>query len=229
MFRPVFRPALALAALLAPLPALAGVQAVTERGFVVRYVAEVPASADETWETLIAPAKWWSKAHTYSGDSRNMTIDLRPGGCFCEILPSTVSPNAAPRGGVEHMRVVYVERGRALRMVGGLGPLQSDAATGVMTVMLKPAGAGTRILLEYTVGGYFRTEPRNLAPLVDQMLTEQVTSLAQKLGGKLVTVSEPASEPAREQGAGPSEPVPAPTAAPREPMKGDRIGEIIGH
>jgi hypothetical protein len=38
------------------------------------------------------------------------------------------------QGGVRHMQVVYVDPGKTLRMIGGLGPLQSMAATGSMTV-----------------------------------------------------------------------------------------------
>lgn len=208
------RRVLAVMAALLPAPALAGVQAVSERGFVSRHLLDAPGSGEEIWETLVAPAKWWNKAHTYSGDSKNLTIDARPGGCFCEILPSTISPNAAPRGGVEHMRVVYVERGRALRMNGALGPLQADAVIGSMTIMLKPTDSGTRILVEYVVGGYFRTDPTALSSAVDKVLAEQVLGLANKIGGKLVTNSEPVPKESAE--------------APKAPPKGDRIGEIIG-
>ena len=210
----MIRQVLAVIAVLLPAPALAGVQTVSDRGFVSRHLLDAPGSGDEIWETLVLPARWWNKAHTYSGDSKNLTIDARPGGCFCEILPSTISPNAAPRGGVEHMRVVYVERGRALRLNGALGPLQADAVIGSLTIMLKPTDSGTRILVEYVVGGYFRTDPNALASSVDKVLAEQVLGLANKIGGKLVTTSEPA----------PKEPV----EAPKVPLKGDRIGEIIG-
>lgn len=98
---------------------------------------------------------------------------------------------AAPRGGVEHMRVIYAERPRALRMTGVLGPLQADAANGTMTVQLKPAenGKGTQILLEYVVGGYARTPYEKLAPAVDGVLGEQVKRLAAKLGGASEGVS----------------------------------------
>lgn len=176
--------ALALAFIAGAVPASAKVAEVSERGFVVRYVAEVPADADKTWDMLLRPSEWWDAQHTWSGSARNMTIEPRPGGCFCEVLPNKESPKAAPRGGVEHMRVIYVERPRALRMAGVLGPLQADAAEGTMTFELKPAsnGEGTQILLEYVVGGYARTPYAKLAPAVDGVLGEQVRRLAEKLG-----------------------------------------------
>ncbi|SFG10309.1 hypothetical protein SAMN05518801_107136 [Novosphingobium sp. CF614] len=166
-------------------PAVAKVAEVSDRGFVVRHVAEVSADLDETWAMLLKPAEWWNSEHTWSGDAAHLSIDPRAGGCFCEVLPNQTSPKAAPRGGVEHMRVVYIERPRALRMVGALGPLQADAANGTLTIQLKPAekGKGTQILLEYVVGGYVRTPFEKLAPAVDGVLGEQVGHLAAKLGG----------------------------------------------
>lgn len=174
----------AAAATLSPLPAAAKVAQVAANGFVIRHLAEVSASVEETWAVLLKPSVWWDGTHTWSGDAANLTLDARAGGCFCEILPATASSKAGSRGSVEHMRVVYVERPRALRMVGALGPLQADAATATLTIQLKanPKG-GTQILLEYVVGGYTRTPFDKLAPAVDSMLAGQVGSLAAKLGG----------------------------------------------
>lgn len=175
------------------MPAAAKVTEVSERGFVVRHMAEVPVGEAETWDTLLKISDWWDSEHTWSGSAANMSIDPRAGGCFCEVLPDPESPRAAPRGGVEHMRIVYVERPRALRMVGALGPLQADAANGTMTIHLKPAesGKGTRILLEYTVGGYVRTPFEKLAPAVDGVLGGQVKRLATKLGGTTAAFPSP--------------------------------------
>lgn len=172
-------------------PAAAKVVEVSERGFVVRHTAEVPAEAGQTWAMLLDVSEWWDSEHTWSGSAANMSIEPRAGGCFCEILPDGEAMKAAPRGGVEHMRVIYAERPRALRMTGVLGPLQADAANGTMTVQLKPAenGKGTQILLEYVVGGYARTPYEKLAPAVDGVLGEQVKRLAAKLGGASEGVS----------------------------------------
>lgn len=171
-------------------PAQAKVAEVSDRGFVIRHIVQVPASAEEVWAVLVKPSEWWDSAHTWSSSAANLSIDPRAGGCFCEILPNTASPKAAPRGSVEHMRVIYAERPRALRMSGALGPLQADAASGILTVQLKPGengpgekGGGTQILLEYVVGGYVRTPFEKLAPAVDGVLGEQVRRLSEKLGG----------------------------------------------
>lgn len=133
------RPGLAVLALCAASPAAAAVTTITETGFVVRLVAETTAAPDDAWRTLVAPAQWWSPEHTYSGDAANLTIDARATGCFCEALPpSGDAPGRAVAGSVEHMRVIYAEPERFLRMTGGLGPLQSEAVQGTLTMTLKP-------------------------------------------------------------------------------------------
>jgi hypothetical protein len=154
----------------------------SEAGFIIRQGADVSATPQEAWAALIRPSAWWSKQRTYSGDAANLSLDPRIGGCFCEVLPSTVSPKAAPRGGVEHMRVIFVDEWRALRLSGGLGPLQSEAVIGTLTISLKPREGGTRILWEYVVGGMMRYKTAEIAPSVDAVLGEQLQWLALKLG-----------------------------------------------
>ena len=170
-------PALAAMALAAPLHAAVAAQSAD--GFVITGSAEVAAGPEQSWRVLIAPALWWSKDHTWSQNSANLSLDPRPGGCFCERLPGT---GGKPRGGVEHMRVVYADRAKALRMKGALGPLQSEALEGTLTVTLKPSGSGTRIEWEYVVGGYMRFKLAEIAPAVDQVLGQQLASLAARLG-----------------------------------------------
>jgi len=166
-------------------PAHANVHQSSDQGFVIRLTAEVPASVTETWQELLRPADWWSGEHTYSGDASNMSIEQHAGGCFCEALPDPEGgPLAPPRGSVEHMRVINIEQNRVLRMSGALGPLQSEAANGTLTIVLKPGDAGTRILWEYVVGGYMRQKPAEIGPLVDKVLGEQVSRLAVALGGR---------------------------------------------
>ena len=177
-------------------PAAAEVIASGETGFVVRETAEVPADPGQTWQTLIAPQKWWSKAHTFSGDSANLYLDAQGGGCFCEKLPLKDGAPGVRGGSVAHMRVVYADPGKALRMVGALGPLQSEALTGTMTITLKPGGGGTRIVMEYVVGGYMRYKVDEIAPAVDKVLAGQLAALAASLGTP-VEVADPVAEPAK--------------------------------
>ncbi|WP_225008644.1 SRPBCC domain-containing protein [Novosphingobium percolationis] len=164
-------------------PAWADVIAKADNGFVVRAAARVTATPAEAWKMLVVPASWWSAQHTFSGDAANLSLDPVPGGCFCEKLPL---PKAAAKGeragGVQHLRVVYANPGKALRLTGALGPLQSEALQGTLTITIKPMDGGSRVLFEYVVGGFMRYPVDEIAPAVDAMLSAQLVSLATKLG-----------------------------------------------
>lgn len=181
-------------AVLASGTAHAEVSARTEAGFVVRVTGEVAASPAEAWKAFTTPSLWWHAQHTFSGDAANLTMDPSANGCFCEKLPV---PKGAPPtqkpGSVMHLRVVYAEPYRALRLVGALGPLQSEAVNGTMTVTFKPiegsGGKATRILWEYVVGGFMRYKTESISGAVDKVLGEQLGGLATLLGP--VTVPAP--------------------------------------
>ncbi|MEX0600366.1 MAG: hypothetical protein WD205_06975, partial [Rhodothermales bacterium] len=54
-------------------------------GFSIRHEAVVEAAPAAVYEMLVDNVgRWWSPSHTYSGDAANLSIDARPGGCFCE-------------------------------------------------------------------------------------------------------------------------------------------------
>lgn len=181
--RKLLTAAAAVAGAALPGAASAEVVASSEAGFVTRASVTVKADAAATWAALIAPAGWWNGEHTYSGDASNLYLDAQATGCFCEKLPATKNAPANSRGGsVEHLHVVYAAPARALRMKGGLGPLQSEALDATLTITLKPTPEGTRILWEYVVGGYMRQKPADIAPVVDKVLAEQLGRLADKLG-----------------------------------------------
>ncbi len=189
------------AALLTAAPASAEVVARADNGFIVRQVAEVTASDADAWKLLVDPAAWWNPEHSFSGDAKNLSLDPRSGGCFCEVLPGEGEKGwLHPRGGVEHMRVVFVDNGKALRMTGALGPLQSEALTGTLTITLKPVDGGTRLTWEYVVGGFMRYKPEQIVPAVDKMLGEQLSRLADQLGRKVVTSEAPKPQPGMESG-----------------------------
>ena len=82
-----------------------------------------------------------------------------------------------PQGGsVEHMRVIYAAPGEMLRMSGALGPLQSEAVVGTLTVELSlaPGGSGgTEVSWTYVVGGHARLALPEAAGAVDMVLGEQ--------------------------------------------------------
>lgn len=164
-----FLPAAAAAVMLSTQAAAEVVQA-TPAGFEIKRVVTVDAPPARTWAALMAPARWWDHEHTYSDDSANLSLDPRAGGCFCEAIPKT-------KGAVEHARVVYVQGPQMLRMTGSLGPLQAEAVTGTLTFRLDPEGTGTRVTLEYVVGGYVRAGADTLAPKVDEVLATQLVGL----------------------------------------------------
>jgi hypothetical protein len=112
---------------------------------------------------------WWNGEHTYSGDARNMSMDARPGGCWCEQLPGG--------GGVEHGRVVYVVPGETIRLSSSLGPLQEWGAIGSMTWHLVETSGVTTVQLSYGVGGFFDGGFEQIAPPVEDVLTEQLQRL----------------------------------------------------
>ncbi len=142
-------------------------------GFALRNEAAVTAPAGRVWEALVRPGRWWHPEHTYSGDARRMTIDARPGGCFCERLDG--------RGGITHAEVVYAAPGKVLRLVGSLGPLQQDGVTGSLTWSLTEEGGVTKVTQTYSVGGYRQGGFVELAPLVDQVMATQLQRLQRYL------------------------------------------------
>lgn len=167
---------------LLPAPAPAEITASSGEGFVSHNEVLVDVSPSEAWAVLLRPAEWWNGEHSYSGDVDNMTLVPRAGGCFCEEIPG---PEGGPAGQIEHMRVLYVVPGSVLRLSGALGPLQSEAVSGVLTVRLEREGELTRISWDYVVGGYMRTAMDGMAPQVDQVVGEQLLRLAARLSAKV--------------------------------------------
>lgn len=142
----------------------------TRAGFLVRSEAVVHAAPDSVYRALTGRiGAWWDPEHTFSGEARNLSLDAKPGGCFCETLPQG--------GGVRHLTVVFASPGRRLRLTGALGPLQGAGVAGSLTWSLTPAPAGTKVELEYSVGGYFPGGLAALAPLVDVVLGGQLARL----------------------------------------------------
>ncbi|MFH1143923.1 MAG: SRPBCC domain-containing protein, partial [Candidatus Eisenbacteria bacterium] len=155
---------------LVPLPGRAEVRATSASGFLVRSEVPIAAPPGAVYKVLVDRlGEWWDPAHTFSGDSRNLSLDARPGGCFCESLPGG--------GGVSHMTVVYVAPGSVLRMSGGLGPLQEYGLVGNMTLNLSETDAGTTLELIYSVGGYYPADFKDIAPAVDGVLLGQMMRL----------------------------------------------------
>jgi hypothetical protein len=189
---------------LAAQPAAAEVKDAAGDHFTVRGSVDTTADSKAAWLALIAPGKWWDKAHTWSGDAANLTLTPQGGGCFCERIPEDDSGGRIGlAGSAQHMVVLQAEPMKVLRMRGGLGPLQSEPAEGVLTITLKALdGGGARIAWEYVVGGYMRYETPKIAKAVDGVLAQQFGHLADLLGR---AAAGPSAEPASSDAA-PDEP-----------------------
>jgi len=155
------------AALAIASPAAAEVKSTSDSGFRLENRVTVAATPEEAWQALGEIGRWWSSAHTYSGDALNITMPLRPGACFCEALPG---------GGVEHGRVILVwPEHRMLRVEAALGPLQDEGIAAVLSFHVKPAPGGAQIVQTYNVGGA-RPEMVKMASGVDDVLAQQLAS-----------------------------------------------------
>ena len=73
------------------------------------------------------------------------------------------------------MEVVFLAPGKTFRLLGALGPLQSIAATGSMTMQLSAVDGGTKLEVTYAVTGYLPAGMNTWAAPVDSVLTEQFT------------------------------------------------------
>ena len=101
-------------------PAAADVVTASSNGFEVRETVNLAVRPEAAFAAFGNIGGWWDAQHTYSGDSSNLRLTLTPGGCFCERFPDG--------GGIEHMRVTFVEPGKHLILTGTLGPLLYEAS-----------------------------------------------------------------------------------------------------
>ena len=181
-------------------PVAAEVVETSENHFVTRDAARIAASPRDVWLALTKPGDWWNDSHTWSGKAENMTLTPQAGGCFCERIPGEDGADGfAMDGSVQHAVVLQAYPMRALRLRGGLGPLQGEPATGVLTITMKEIPGGTQVLWEYVVGGAMRFEVPAISKAVDGVMSEQLQGLAAHLGvlgGEKAPADEPASEKA---------------------------------
>jgi hypothetical protein len=160
---------LALLAIAVSAPASAEVVSASSNGFEVRETVPLVVPPDVAWSSFASISQWWDPDHTYSGKSENLTLSLQPGGCLCERFPKG--------GGVEHLRVTYVEPGKHAVLTGALGPLLYEGTVGVMDVQVKQVAGGAQLTLDYKVAGFANGGADKLAPDVDGMLAAQMTRL----------------------------------------------------
>jgi uncharacterized protein YndB with AHSA1/START domain len=129
-----------------------------------RHVFAIAASPAAAWRALVRPERYWPRDHTWSGDPRNLSLDARAGGCFCEKWRDASA---------EHGRVVMARKNELLRIRGAFGPLQSLAVVGVLTVELAAQDGGTEAVVTYRVSGDSLHRLDRFAPVVDKVIGQQ--------------------------------------------------------
>ncbi|MBX3480398.1 MAG: SRPBCC domain-containing protein [Caulobacter sp.] len=146
-------------------PVTAEVKSAGDGRLVLQNSAVIADTPDKVYAALGRIGQWWDPAHSYSGKAGAMTIELKPGACFCEALPD---------GGVKHGEVVMVMPERTLRIMGAFGPLQATGATGALTFEMKPRlDGGTEVVQTYQVSG------------LDPAMTQAAPGIDAVIGGQL--------------------------------------------
>ncbi|MBP6011923.1 MAG: ATPase [Alphaproteobacteria bacterium] len=136
-------------------------------GFAVEHQVGLAVEPKAAYDAFLKIGSWWSSAHSFSGDAKNISIDAKPGGCWCETLPDG--------GFVKHMELAQAAPGARLVFSGGLGPLSFMGVAGSMTVKFAATKTGaTVVTLNYDVGGRDSESFEKLAGAVDGVLAEQL-------------------------------------------------------
>jgi hypothetical protein len=154
-----------IAALALTATARAAVTSQSPTGFTISHEADVTATPQAAYDAFVQVGSWWNAAsHSYSGDGKNITVDVKPGGCWCEVLKNG--------GFVRHMTVEQASPGARLVFSGGLGPLAFMGVDGRMIVSIEAKGAGAHVKLTYAVGGHDQKKFKDIAKAVDGVLAE---------------------------------------------------------
>lgn len=142
--------------------------------FSIKLEQELTQDSATIYRGLASLPAWWNPAHSYSGSAKNLSMELRAGGCFCERWE---------QASVEHLRVIYALPDREVRLSGGLGPLQSMPVNGLMQWRIVPLGDTSLLTWEYRVWGSEANNLDKIAEPVDTVLKEQFESLREFLEG----------------------------------------------
>lgn len=135
---------IAAALVLTAQPAAAEVVARSENGFTLRFVAQVAADADRIPASLEALPQWWDGAHSYTGEAANLSLDLKPGGCWCEKMPDGTN--------FDHGRTTSVEPDRML-FHAPFGPLRGRTTRADLEMTWEPGTEGLTLVWTMTVEG----------------------------------------------------------------------------
>lgn len=149
LYRAIQLPLACLAVLLVlncPGPAVAQVQSSGENGFEIRISKMTTRSAAECNLAFVNDiGKWWASDHTWSGNSKNLSIDM----------DRHVMIEQLPDGGFcSHMVLEHYQPGSLILLTGGLGPLKEMGLNGAMSIRFAEKDGKTSINIKYVVHGY---------------------------------------------------------------------------
>ncbi len=136
--------------------------------FVLRHEATSTLPPDRLWQRLVDPAAWWHPDHTYSGDARNLSLDLRAGGLWLERWDG---------GSVSHGQVLLVETGKTLRLSAPFGPLQAAGAYTIWTISIAPSETGSVVVFDEVASAPPPAKLDELAGAVDFVKGEAMRRL----------------------------------------------------
>lgn len=160
--------------LLLPIAVAAELEVQGDSGFVSVHQLRLVGTPKQVYRALTREIEhWWDAAHSYSGRAKNFRLDAVAGGCFCERLEKG--------GSIEHLRVLFAQPGKLLRLSGGLGPLQGRAVVGVMDFALTAVGDETVLSYRYSVSGPAFAGLAAMADPVDRVQLGQLQRLQRYL------------------------------------------------
>lgn len=142
---------------------------VSASGFTVTFAMEVQSDPERVYQAFTQLPRWWSPAHSWSGNAANFSLDAQAGGCFCERWGNGAS--------AAHGQVLMALPGSVLRMHAWLGPLQELPVQAVLTFGTARRDGATRLRVTYRVAGPADANLDKLAPAVDGVIGEQTRRL----------------------------------------------------
>lgn len=144
-----------------------------KNGFTIESSSLVSVSSEQAYQQFLEINEWWNGEHSWFGSADNFYLEPKVGGCFCEIKGEQQAL---------HMTVSFVDPGKELRMLGGLGPLHMMGIHGAMSWKFEAQENGkSKIVQRYAVTGFSEAGLDALAPIVDKVQTEQLQRLVAKL------------------------------------------------
>jgi hypothetical protein len=132
-----------MACLAVSTPAAAEVVSRSTDSFALWFGVPVEDGPEDIRATVAALPEWWDPAHTYTGDAANLSLDLEPGGCWCETLADGTT--------FQHGRVIFVAPDR-VTLKAPLGPLNGKATLAELTIAVDH-GSRRWIRVEFAVAG----------------------------------------------------------------------------